>query len=158
MNLVDATIEDRHASFAGFRIPLPPDRAASLEPGVPVILGVRPQDFEDAEFADPALPTIDVEVAVVEELGSATHLLFSIDAPPVDSEAVLAATDEKERAVLLADRRTVFTAEVSESSRARTGSSVKLAVNPARFHFFEPETGETLAREPVGAAAGDALG
>ena len=119
MNLVEARIDDGHAEFAGYRIPLPPG-APSLAPGRPVILGIRPQDFEDAAFADPSHPTIDVEVAVVEELGSATHLLFHVDAAPVDAAAVLAATDEKERAMLLAtDRRTLFTAEVSESSTAR---------------------------------------
>ena len=113
MNLVEATIDDGHAEFAGYRIPLPPGAAPGVAPGAPVILGIRPQDFEDAAFADPAHPTIDVEVAVVEELGSATHLLFPVDAAPVDAAAVLAATDDNERAVLLAkDRRTLFTAEV----------------------------------------------
>ena len=68
---------------------------------------------------------------------------------------MLAATDDKERAVLLAkDRRTLFTAEVSESSDARVGQTTTLAVNPARFHFFVPETGETLQREPLTATAG----
>jgi len=126
--------------------------------GAQVILGIRPQDFEDAAFADSALPTIDVDVALVEELGSATHLLFAVDAAPVDTAAVLAATDEKERAVLLAtDRRTLFTAEVSESSAARAGSRVTLAVNPSRFHFFAPDTGETLLHAPLAAAAGEPL-
>jgi hypothetical protein len=94
---------------------------------------------------------------VVEELGSATHLLFAIDAPPVDAESVLAATDDKERALLLAtDRRTLFTAEVDETSEARAGSAVKLALNPSRFHFFVPETGEALQhRQLTAAAAGD---
>ena len=120
MNLVEATVDDGHAEFAGYRIPLPPDAPPGVAPGTPVILGIRPQDFEDAAFADPAHPTIEVEVAVVEELGSATHVLFPIDAAPVDAAPVLAATDENERAVLLAkDRRTLFTAEVSESSEAR---------------------------------------
>jgi multiple sugar transport system ATP-binding protein len=41
MNLVDATIEDGHASFAGFRNPLPPDRAASLEPVSPPAVPAR---------------------------------------------------------------------------------------------------------------------
>jgi multiple sugar transport system ATP-binding protein len=153
MNLVEATVADGHVEFAGFRVPVPGDRRPAVASGSRVILGVRPQDFEDAALADPSLPTIDVEVAVVEELGSATHLLFAIDAPPVDAEPVLAATDEKERALLLAtDRRTLFTAEVDETSEARAGSAVKLALNPSRFHFFVPETGETLERPQLAAA------
>jgi multiple sugar transport system ATP-binding protein len=154
MNLVEATVQDGHVAFAGFRIPIPLERRPAVASGDRVILGVRPQDFEDATLADRSLPTIDVEVAVVEELGSATHLLFAIDAAPVDSEAVLAATDENERAQLLAtDRRTLFTAEVDESSGARAGAKISLAVNAERFHFFVPETGETLARPALEAAA-----
>jgi multiple sugar transport system ATP-binding protein len=152
MNLVEARIDDGYAEFAGYRIPLPAG-APNVPAGETVILGIRPQDFEDATFADPSHPTIDVDVTVVEELGSATHVLFHLDAAPVDAAAVLAATDERERAVLLAgDRRTLFTAEVSESSSARAGQPTRLAVNPERFHFFVPETGETLAREPAVAA------
>jgi multiple sugar transport system ATP-binding protein len=159
MNLVEATIDDGHVEFAGFRIPLPPASAPDLGSAGTVILGVRPQDFEDAAFADPSHPTIDVEVAVVEELGAATHLLFPVDAAPVDAAAVLAATDENERAVLLAgDQRTLFTAEVSESSAARAGAAVTLAVNPSRFHFFEPESGAALSRGPVPAGASNPLG
>jgi multiple sugar transport system ATP-binding protein len=155
MNLVEATVEDGHAEFAGYRIPLPPDAAPDVAPGTRVILGIRPQDFEDAAYADAAHPTIEVEVAVVEELGSANHVLFAVDAEPVDAAPVLAATDENERAVLLAkDRRTLFTAEVHESSEARAGSSLTLTVNPTRFHFFAPETGEALRREPLATAAG----
>ena len=149
MNLVEATIDDGHAEFAGYRIPLPPGSRPTSRAATTVILGIRPQDFEDAAFADPSHPTIDVEVAVVEELGSATHLLFPIDAAPVDSAAVLAATDDRERAMLLAtDRRTLFTAEVSESSAARAGQTATLAVNPERFHFFVPETARRSSASP----------
>ena len=48
--------------------------------GGPVILGIRPETFEDAAFASPELPTIDVEVVVLEELGSDAHVFFRVDA------------------------------------------------------------------------------
>jgi hypothetical protein len=71
---------------------------------------------------------------------------------------VLAASDDKERALLLAtDRRALFTAEVDETSEARPGSTVRLALNVSRFHFFVPETGEALERPrlaPATAAGG----
>jgi multiple sugar transport system ATP-binding protein len=142
MNLVEATIEDGRASFGGFDIPL----RGEHPPTGSVVLGIRPQDFEDAAFADPSLPTIEVEATVVEELGSESHVIFAVDAPPVDVESVRAATDEGDRAVLIADdRRSLFTAEVVEASTARPGARVRLAVNPARFHYFDPASGATLA-------------
>jgi multiple sugar transport system ATP-binding protein len=141
MNLVEAEIGDGEARFAGYRIPLPAN-------GVPtgrVILGIRPQDFHDAAQADPSLPTIEAEPAVVEELGSATHVIFEIDAPPVETAAITATTDEGDTAVLLAtDRRALFTAEVPETTVVRTGQKLRLALDPARLHMFDPASGERL--------------
>jgi multiple sugar transport system ATP-binding protein len=143
MNLVEAEIGDGEARFAGFRIPLP----ANGTPQGRVILGIRPQDFHDAAQADPSLPTIEAEPAVVEELGSATHVIFPIDAPPVETAAVTATTDEGDSAVLLAtDRRALFTAEVTETTVARTGQKLRLALDPSRLHLFDPASGERLTK------------
>ena len=145
MNLVEAELAEDAVEFAGFRLPLTGDRRpATLSSGA-VILGIRPQDFDDARTADPALPAIEVEAAVVEELGSATHVLFTIEAPPVDVDSVRAASDEGERASLLAgDRRALFTAEVAEGTSVRPGQRMRLAIDPSRLHFFDRETSETL--------------
>jgi multiple sugar transport system ATP-binding protein len=154
MNLVEAELTDGSVEFAGFRVPLSPERRPAGPSSGTVILGIRPQDFEDARVADDALPAIEVEIAVVEELGSSTHVLFTIDAPPVDVDSVRAATDERERATLLAtDRRALFTAEVAEGTPVRPGDRMRLALDASRFHFFDPETSETL-REGVLAPAG----
>ena len=68
-------------------LPLPPSRPRRrCRATAASILGIRPEAFEDAAFADPSLPVIDVEVAVIEELGSDTHVIFPVDAPRVDSE------------------------------------------------------------------------
>ena len=91
---------------------------------------------------------------VVEELGSATHVLFTVEAPPVDADSVRAASDDGERATLIAtDRRALFTAEVAEESNIRPGDRVALAVDPARLHFFDPETGVEPPRRRVASAA-----
>jgi multiple sugar transport system ATP-binding protein len=154
MNLVEATIEDGHAAFAGFRIPL---RRPEAAPQGTVILGIRPQDFEDAAFADPSLATIEADVSVVEELGSESHVIFPIGAAPVDAEAVRAASDDPDDAILgTLDRRALFTAVVAGASQAHAGGKIKLAVDSTRFHYFDRETGETLrgTTSPNGSAAG----
>lgn len=54
--------------------------------------------------------------------------------------------------LLAADRRALFTAEVSEATSARPGRTIRLAVDPTRFHLLDCETGETLRpRVAVGA-------
>jgi multiple sugar transport system ATP-binding protein len=141
MNLVEAEVSDGRVQFAGLSIPVPETAIGTGR----VVLGIRPQDFSLAETADAGLPTITIAPAIVEELGSATHAIFHIDAPPVDTEAVRAATDEGDAAVLLAtDRRALFTATLEEGTPVTVGQPLRLAVNPARFHYFDLETGARL--------------
>src|SRR5438445_3102860 len=59
MNLVDAAIEGGHAAFGRFRIPLDPVRRPPDADRV--VLGIRPEAFEDASFAPSGLPTLEVE-------------------------------------------------------------------------------------------------
>jgi multiple sugar transport system ATP-binding protein len=140
MNLVEAEVDSGTVSFGGFRIPLP----SSLQlPQGRIVLGARPEAFEDAAFADPALPEIEVDVTVVEELGSDTHVIFPVDAPRVDTDELREATAGEE-ATLLAEDRAIFNARVDPRSAASGGRRLRLAVDPGRFYFFNPATGENL--------------
>jgi multiple sugar transport system ATP-binding protein len=103
------------------------------------VLGIRPESFEAAAFA-PGLPTVRSRVEVVEDLGSDAHVFFYVDAAPMTTE-VLEARDEN----LIAADRALFTARVDARTDARVGQELELAVDPARFHFFEPATGDRLA-------------
>ena len=147
MNLVEAEVADGELRFGGFAIPLP-------EPGAPppgkVIAGLRPEAFEDGAFADPSLPRIDVQVEVVEELGADTHVLFAVAAPRVEvSEVREAAGDEDALGAL---GGSVFTARVDPGTAARPGSPLRLAVDPSRLHYFDPETGLRLETNRTPAA------
>jgi multiple sugar transport system ATP-binding protein len=144
MNLVEAEVADGRVRFAGFDVPLA-EGATTRPLPARVILGIRPQDFSLVEHTDPSRPTIDVEPVVIEELGSATHVIFPVDAQPVDADEVRAATDEGDTAVLLAsDTRALFTAEVPEGTPVRVDRALRLALDPSRFHFFDLSTGEAL--------------
>jgi multiple sugar transport system ATP-binding protein len=143
MNLVDAELRDGHVEFGGWSVPLPASRP--VDGARRVILGIRPQDLVDAAQADSALPRIEVTPAVVEDLGSSTNVVFPVDAPLVDVDAVRAAVDEREQAMLLADdRRALFTAELGETAHPTVGETLLLAVDPGRFHFFSPDDGAAL--------------
>jgi multiple sugar transport system ATP-binding protein len=141
MNLVEADLADDAVAFGGFRIPVP---GGAMPAGAPsrLIVGIRPEAFEDAAFADPSLPQLDVVIDVVEDLGSDTHVIFSVDAPKVDVSEVREAAGDDD-ALLPADRET-FTARVDPQTSARPGKPLRLAVDPARFHFFDPATGARL--------------
>jgi len=152
MNLVEATVVPDGVRFGAFRIPLEPARRPALPVGSAVTLGLRPEIFEDAAFADPALPRVEVEVDVVEELGADAHVFFGVDAPPIDSEELRAANDGQD-ATLLARERTTFVARVDHRSAARAGERITLAVDPARLHFFDAQTGLALDADARAASA-----
>jgi multiple sugar transport system ATP-binding protein len=139
MNLVEADVGDGVVEFAGFRIPL--GRDAPPASGR-LIVGIRPEAFEDAALADPSLPQIDVVVDVVEELGPETHVIFPVAASPIDVSGARA--DDAADEALIAGGGAVFTGRVDPATSARPGGGLRLAVDPSRFHFFDPATGDRL--------------
>jgi multiple sugar transport system ATP-binding protein len=136
MNLAEAELADGVVSFAGWRLP-------TGFPGTQrVIAGIRPEAFEDARFADPSLPQVEVTVEVVEDLGADAHVIFQIDAPPVDVTEVREAAGDDE--TLLVTDQATFTARVDPQTSARSGAPLRLAVDPTKFHYFDPATGLRL--------------
>jgi multiple sugar transport system ATP-binding protein len=144
MNLVEATLHDDSVVFGDYRIPLDRDRRP---PGVRdgrIVVGMRPETFEDAAFASGDLPRIDVRVDVLEELGSDAFLFFEMEAPAIQVEEAIS-PDEEESTLLAAARdRPLFGARVDPRTAARVGQTVSLAVDPSRFHFFAVDSGESL--------------
>jgi multiple sugar transport system ATP-binding protein len=142
MNLVEAALDGEAVEFGGYRIPLAAEQRGLLPEGR-VVLGVRPESFEDVAFADPLLPQIEVDVAVLEELGPDSHVIFPVDAPRVETDEVRDTLEEDQESLLAGDRA-VFNARVDPRSAATAGRSLTLAVDPSRFHFFDPATGENV--------------
>jgi multiple sugar transport system ATP-binding protein len=145
MNLVEADAAGGSLAFAGWKLP------TTLSGTQRVIAGIRPEAFEDARFADPSLPVVEVTVQVVEDLGADAHVIFQIDAPPVDVTEVREAAGDDE--TLLVTDRATFTARVDPQTSARPGAPLRLAIDPSKLHYFDPSTGLRLdpARELVSA-------
>jgi multiple sugar transport system ATP-binding protein len=166
MNFVRADLvrDDGPAvTFAGYRLPVP----ASVfdgKPGLPdylgreVILGVRPSDFEDAGLGDAAWARMPVVVGVTEELGTETHVIFTIDAPPVEHPSITRAADghgeEEEAVTALVGGKSLWTARVSARSSVRPGQPLALGVDVSRLHFFDPASGDSIGHPLNTRAAG----
>jgi multiple sugar transport system ATP-binding protein len=144
MNLVEANVDGAEIVFGQFRVPLDPIRRPGTTSSDRVILGIRPETFEDVAFAPPELPTVEAEVVVFEELGSDAHVFFRVEATRVATGAL---DDEADDATdLVVDRGSLLNARVDPRTSARVGGTLHLAVDPARFHFFDAETGASLLR------------
>jgi multiple sugar transport system ATP-binding protein len=140
MNLVEAVVDGNTLAFGQFRVPLPERRPAVRTSRV--VVGMRPECFEDAALAQPGKPTLAIVPSVVEELGSEVHALFPVSAPAVTAERLDVAPTE---ASLLPEAQSLFTARLDARTTARPGSPLVVAVDPDRFHFFDPATGENLS-------------
>jgi multiple sugar transport system ATP-binding protein len=145
MNLAEVTVADGAIALGGASIPLDPSRRPDLRDGERVVVGIRPEAFEDAAFAPAGLPQLDVQVDVVEELGSDAFVFFALDVQPVLVEEATPTADE-DATLLAPEERALFGARVDPRTSARPGERFRIAVDPSRFHFFAPETGESLLR------------
>jgi multiple sugar transport system ATP-binding protein len=106
-----------------------------------VILGIRPEDLEDAEFAPRADPDalLDVEVALAEPMGAELVTYFEVDAPPVitkDTRDLSTDLDELESS----KGKSLFTARIDSQSSAHDGKPLKVVVDVTRLYFFDPDT------------------
>jgi multiple sugar transport system ATP-binding protein len=140
-------------TFAGFRLTIPPDTFEAKHGladylGKQIILGIRPSDFEDASLTTTDRDTMPVTAGVIEELGSEIHVMFTIDAPPVEHAAIVQAAetseDVDEAVTALAGGKSLWTARVSKESRIRHGSPVELSVDTRYLQFFDPASGLSI--------------
>jgi multiple sugar transport system ATP-binding protein len=144
MNLIETAMGGDGVALGGFAIPLARDRQPRAAGAGRAILGIRPEAFEDAAFAARGLPQIEVTVSVVEELGSDAYVFFDLDADAVVIEEVFEEGGEADATLLAGRDRALFTARVDPRSKARVGERLRLAVDPSRFYFFAPGSGESL--------------
>jgi multiple sugar transport system ATP-binding protein len=164
MNMVEADLirDDGgwYVTFGSTRLRVD-DSVPQERPGVRayegkrVILGIRPENMEDAEIM-PNIPEdrrMKVDVVLREALGAEVLIHFAVDAPPVltdDTRELVGAqagpmahtnvaVEELEKAVEIGS--STFVARLDPRTRATERGSLELAVDTARLHVFDPETG-----------------
>ena len=138
-----------------------PDRLVGQRPALgnyvdrELIVGIRPEDIEDAAFVPSANGSaLDVKVSLAEPMGSEVIAHFPIAADPIlASETMIAARggDESEDAGHLLQLaagsesgQVVLTARLNTRTRAQTGEPLRVAVDVERLHFFDPATEEAI--------------
>jgi multiple sugar transport system ATP-binding protein len=153
MNIVTARLisgdDGAAVTFAGHELAIP-DAVVQASPGIDeyfgrdVILGIRPSDFEDSRLTEDSWPRLTVVTHVTEALGSEIHVIFSIDAPPVEHKDIADLAPEKEEegaAISLHEGKSLWTARVNARSQVRAGDRIELGVDTRNLHFFDPDSG-----------------
>jgi multiple sugar transport system ATP-binding protein len=157
MNFAEADVTsndgDTAVEFGGQRLRVPDDLAARSGvrafAGKKVIIGIRPEDMEDAGVSGTPRPggTISALVNLRETMGPEAYLHIPVKTPPLamaPSRDEGGEGDDAERAASAPDE-TTFVARVSAQSRAQVGDHVELSVNTSLLHFFDPATGERIS-------------
>ena len=113
-----------------------------------VVLGVRPQHFEDLALVDASArsrgQTLTATVDVTEWLGDELYAYIPYDAP----EDVTKKLKDLQRELDSEQLRTQLVVSLHADSKVRDGSDTELWFDPEQAHLFDPATGENLTRYP----------
>jgi len=176
MNLLDARLERANgagsadglvAQLGEHRLTLAPELldkrpALARYAGRDVVLGIRPEDLEDAELAgetDGDAPgegrRLPIQVRLREALGSEIIVHARLAAPPAVTDAVRELAADAGVHELDADKaETTVVGRFSPRSRVAQGEQAEVVVDTRALHFFDPETGLGIYDEtPTGGAA-----
>jgi multiple sugar transport system ATP-binding protein len=157
MNMVETTLSRSDgglfAEFGGHRLRVD-DELLKERPGLKrfegkeVVLGIRPEDMEDASLVrapeDRRIPAV---VDLREALGSEILIHFTVKAPVVVTEdtkelAVDVGAEALEELEQVAQQgESSFVAQLNPRTHAREREPIELFVDTKRLHFFEPGTG-----------------
>jgi multiple sugar transport system ATP-binding protein len=155
MNMLEATLERANGGLvarAGSESIALGDETLSSRPrlrdyeGRTIVLGIRPEDLEDASLASdiPGDRRLHGKVVLREALGSELMVHFLVDAKPALTEDVreLAQDVGDERAVEELDTgETTVVGRFGARSTVREGAVAEVAVDTRALHFFDPESG-----------------
>ena len=114
--------------------------------GQEIVLGIRPEAFEDSIYANTKefSEKLDIEVSLIEQLGSDSYIHFYKDIKPVQTDAIEEIlADEGEDITALGDQ-TKFIARVNPNSAVKEGDKITLAIDPSKLHYFDPTSGNAI--------------
>jgi multiple sugar transport system ATP-binding protein len=158
MNMIEARLErtdGQLAVTAGQQRIVLDDESIQMRPGIrayegrDVILGMRPEDLEDAAVEPEGTDdrTIRGEVVLREALGAELMVHFKVDARPAVTEDVrelqrdVGAEDVPGVAGETESGEAILVGRFDPHSRVQEGHPAEIAVDTRALHFFDPETG-----------------
>jgi len=151
MNLIESRVVELDGGLGvtiGSRTVRLPDAVLAQRPGLrahagqPIVLGIRPEDLEDALLAPaPDDQRLKATVTLVEALGSELVVHLSLDIRTVasgDPDALAAVGLEA------APGQGVMVARFNPRSQVRLADDVEVTVDTERLHFFDAATGQAI--------------
>jgi multiple sugar transport system ATP-binding protein len=167
MNMLDATISSNGSLFATIgdqkialgRETLENRPALAAYDGKPVIIGIRPEDLEDAALAGdaPSDHRLRGRLELREALGSEIMAHFAIKGAHAETdetrELARDAGAQDETQVGAQEGEAVVVGRFGARSRIKEGEQVEAVVDTRALHFFDPETGQGIYDSSKGATS-----
>jgi len=113
-----------------------------------VIVGIRPEHFEDARVAGEAIKGLRfrAKVAVIESMGSELYVYFDLATDRAESQQLeeLARDAQLEDLPKHGDSATTVVARLDATSKAEAGAEVDLVLECDEIKLFDPKDGTSL--------------
>lgn len=144
MNFLPGEVGDKTLRLPFAEVPLTDDVRRRVAGRGLVIVGIRPEHFEDASLLEEgkrdAGVTFDTDIDVTEWLGSELYAYVPFETNP----EVAGKLEELDRELDGEGLRTQLIVALNSESRVRDGDKATLWFDPARVMVFDPESGENL--------------
>jgi len=115
--------------------------------GRKVVVGIRPENLEDAALVPDAAPesVLDVSVELREELGAEVNAHCTVGVPPLQVAAVAIGDSEPDAAEIEeVPQIPAIIARLDPRTAIREGERARIHVDLDSLHFFDPDTGDSL--------------
>lgn len=146
MNFFPATLTDVGVRLPFGEVTLDAGLYAGItarKPSGDVIVGIRPEQFEDAALVDTYKRitglTLTVNADVVESLGSDKYVHFTTEGGAAHSDELTELAQESEVA------ENEFVARLSAASKVAEGQPIELIIDTGKLVIFDAESGENLS-------------
>ncbi|WP_285136289.1 sn-glycerol-3-phosphate ABC transporter ATP-binding protein UgpC [Microbacterium sp. lyk4-40-TSB-66] len=146
MNFLSGTVDGDTLRLPIADVPIDDRLRKAVEGRDLVIVGVRPDAFEDADSTERDLSggiTVDLDIEMTEWLGEVlyAYVPYETDATVKDK------LSELDRDLDGESLRTELVVALDAMSAIRAGDTARLWFSPDSLHLFDPETGENLTRD-----------
>ncbi len=156
MNFIPATVSDGQLRTPFGTVTIPEQRAPRLDKQEVVLIGARPEDFDEAAHVDAPKRehglVFQVTIDVIEWLGNEQYAYVPFEAP----DEIARRLTDLGRELDMEAVRTQLVVSLDTASRLAEGETTSLWLDLTKVHVFDPATGEnlTLAESAVAKPAG----
>ena len=148
MNMLEARIDRSDGQLVALAgtspIPLRHHHVFESWVGREVVLGIRPENLEDAELAPAEHPRLQGRVQLREALGAEVLVHFTTDARQAMTDEMRELAEDMGADRPRGGEHAVLVGRFNPRTRVAAGDQVDVAVDPRSLHFFDPQTGLTI--------------